>query len=136
MGGLSGPPHLAAPPDGGGFGGGYGGAFGGGGEGAAEGYRGERLGEQLPFGARGGGASPLNFQPNAGPASKTKVCRFYLGRNNNHFGRTCSFLHPCRNLLIEGACRHGKCVGGGAGVSGRTVGGARGGERGATASRI
>ena len=54
-------------------------------------------------------ASPVTHSPlHGGPASKTKVCRFYLGRNNNHFGKTCSFVHPCRNLLIEGQCKHGR----------------------------
>lgn len=43
-----------------------------------------------------------------GPASKTRVCRYYLSRNNNHFGKTCSYVHPCRNVVIEGACKHGK----------------------------
>ena len=52
--------------------------------------------------------SPVAHGAVNGPASKTKVCRFYLGRNNNHFGKTCSFVHPCRNLLIEGHCKHGR----------------------------
>ena len=52
---------------------------------------------------------PLSpHSPHNGAASKTKVCRFYLGRNNNHFGKTCSFVHPCRNMLIEGHCKHGR----------------------------
>lgn len=43
-----------------------------------------------------------------GPSSKTKVCRYYLGRANNHFGKSCSYVHPCRNILISGSCKHGR----------------------------
>lgn len=44
----------------------------------------------------------------SGPSSKTRVCRYFLSRNNNHFGRTCAFLHPCRALMVDGMCPHGK----------------------------
>jgi hypothetical protein len=30
---------------------------------------------------------PPHHSPNNGPASKTKICRYYLSRNNNHFGK-------------------------------------------------
>jgi len=43
-----------------------------------------------------------------GPASKTRMCRYYVARSNNHFGKTCSYMHPCKTLLMDGACRHGR----------------------------
>jgi hypothetical protein len=45
----------------------------------------------------GGKHSPYN-----GPSSKTRVCRYYLSRTNNHFGRTCSYVHPCK-VGLKGA---------------------------------
>lgn len=51
---------------------------------------------------------PSHHMPHNGPASKTKICRYFLARSNNHFGKTCSYIHPCRNVLIEGHCRHNR----------------------------
>lgn len=51
---------------------------------------------------------PAHHLPHNGPASKTKICRYYLARSNNHFGKTCSYVHPCRNLIVDGHCKHGR----------------------------
>lgn len=51
---------------------------------------------------------PPHHLPHNGPSSKTKICRYYLARANNHFGKTCSYVHPCRNIIVEGHCRHGR----------------------------
>jgi hypothetical protein len=55
---------------------------------------------------------PLPSSGSQGPphkaTRKTKVCRHFLWRNNNHFGSTCEYIHPCRLALLDGVCKHGK----------------------------